>query len=385
MLRIAIFTYSTQPRGGVLHALSLAEALHDAGHDVVLFALSEHKRGFVRPPRCPFVLFDTAEPAGDVRTFVQGAIATYVECWDPATPPFDVYHAHDGISGNALATLAERGHIPGFVRTVHHCDAFADPVVAALHDRAIVRASRLYVVSPMWRRRLAERYGRAASIVPNGVDPVRFAPANGTRRAQLRAEFGSGTGPLFVTIGGIEARKNTIAALEAFALVRAVQPAARFIIAGGASVFSHSAYRRAFDARRAELGAVAAGVKIAGVLPDERITALLQAADALVFPSLVEGFGLVVLEALACGTPVVASAMPPFTEYLRDEHALLVDPRDPRAIAAAMLRAGEPAVAARLATRGRAAALRFGWDAAARAQLSAYAAPRIVEREAVGA
>jgi glycosyltransferase involved in cell wall biosynthesis len=164
-----------------------------------------------------------------------------------------------------------------------------------------------------------------------------------------------------------------------------VKPSARFIIAGGASIFTHAEYRRAFEARRAELGPAVQGVEIAGVLSDERITALLQAADALVFPSLVEGFGLVVLEALACGTPVVTSAIPPFTEYLHHSDALLVDPRNPRAIAAAMLRACEPDVASRLGARGRELALRFGWDAAARVQVAAYAAHGAAELEAVRA
>jgi hypothetical protein len=52
-LRVALFTYATQPRGGVLHALALGEALHDLGHEVVLHALDDGGRGFIRAPRCP--------------------------------------------------------------------------------------------------------------------------------------------------------------------------------------------------------------------------------------------------------------------------------------------------------------------------------------------
>ena len=164
--------------------------------------------------------------------------------------------------------------------------------------------------------------------------------------------------------------------LEALALVRTTHPEARLVIAGGASIFTHSAYRRAFDARTAELGLDGGAVVIAGVLRDEQIVELVRAAHALVFPSLLEGFGLVVLEALACATPVVTSAIPPFTEFLTPDTALLVDPRDPAAIAAAMLLVLDPTVADDLAVRGPALARRFTWQACADAHVRAYDALR---------
>jgi glycosyltransferase-like protein len=380
-LRIALFTYSTQPRGGVLHALALAEALYDMGHRVVLHALDDSGRGFIRTPRCACVFVPVEPSRAAILPFVRGRVAAYVDAWDAATPAFDVYHAHDGISGNALATLVERGVIADFVRTVHHLDDFGTPEMAALQARAIVSARRVLVVSELWREHLAAEYGIAAARVSNGVDLARFGPPAAAERAQLRARLGYGTGPLFVTIGGVEARKNTLRTLEAFARVRARLPDARLVIAGGASVLDHSAYRRAFDVRAAELRLCSdPSIELAGVLPDERIVALLRAAHVFVFPSLIEGFGLVLLEALACGTPVVTSALRPFTEFLQPGDALLVDPHDSAEIARAMLHALEPPVAAVAQQRGPAVARRYSWAASARAHVAAYGFPSASQR-----
>jgi glycosyltransferase-like protein len=371
-VRIAEFTYATQPRGGVLHALALSEALTDLGHDVVLYALAEDGRGFPREPRCRCVLVPNHARRGDILDFVRGSIDAYVEGWDARTPRFDVHHAHDGISGNALATLAQRGRIPGFVRTVHHLDDFTDRELAALQDRSVARAAACLVVSEIWRDRVGDSYGVAATLVPNGVDAARFAPVPAAERARLRAVFGRG--PLFVTIGGIEPRKNTLALLEAFARVQVSEPETCLVVAGGASVFSHAAYRHAFDARAAQLGLAGTGaLVVAGVLSDDEIVDLLRAANAFVFPSLVEGFGLVVLEALSCGTPVVTSNIAPFTEYLAAGDAQMADPRDPASIAQAMLRAIQPLSAMRASVRGPAVARRFDWTASARAHVRAFA------------
>jgi glycosyltransferase-like protein len=372
-LRIAVFTYGVQPRGGVVHALSLTEALCRRGHDAELFALDDTGRGLFRAPECR-VTYVPVEPsvslaAGEKEiplAFVQRRIEAFVDAFGPAMNGFDIYHAHDGIGGNALATLAASSAIGGYVRTVHHIDDFPDPTLATLQDLAILRADRCYTVSALWQRELAERYDLESDVVPNGVDVARFSPVAPERRAALRARLGIAGEPFFVSIGGVEARKNTLGLLEGFARVLVARPDARLTIAGGSSVFDHGTYRRAFDERLAELGdAVRDAITIAGPLPDDEIVALLRAADALVFPSLVEGFGLVLLEALACGTPAVTSQRAPFTEFLSEEDAVFVDPLAGASIAEGMLRALDPAVATPLRAHGPSFAARHTWDASA--------------------
>jgi glycosyltransferase-like protein len=373
-LRVALFTYATQPRGGVVHVLELGRALHERGHTVVLHALDASGRGLFRPTLCATCIIPVDPmPNATTLAMVRSRIASYIEALAPDGEHFDVYHAHDGISGNALANLTERGVIPGFVRTVHHLDAFADPELAALQTRSIAAARACFVVSDVWRTRLRERLGRDAVVVPSGVDAVRLArPADDVRRA-LRCSFGFGDEPVFATIGGIESRKNTIAILEAFARVRVDLPQAALVIAGGASVLDHESYRAAFDARVAELG-LGAAIRLLGVLDDDGIARVLHAADTFVFPSLVEGFGLVVLEALAAGLPVVTSAIAPFTEYLGGADAYFAQPDDVASIADAMLRASGADARERARRAGPALAERFTWDASARAHLPVYRA-----------
>ena len=375
-LRIAIFTYGVQPRGGVVHALSLTEALVELGHEAVLFALDDTGRGLFRAARCPVVLVAVEKIAGEsFGAYVRRRIDAYVDAFESADMDgFDVYHAHDGIGGNTLATLCERGAIDGFVRTVHHLDDFIDADLAALQDRSVRAAERCYVVSALWQRKLEERMNVASDVVPNGVDLARYAPIGVAERDAMRVRVGVvGNAPLFLSIGGIEARKNAIGTLEAFARVRSVRPDARLAIAGGASVLDHGIYRSSYEARASELGLhFGREVVVLGALPDADLLRLMHAADALVFPSLVEGFGLVLLEALACGTPAVTSNIAPFTEFLGPEDALFVDPLDPAAIAEGMLHALDPLVASALRTRGPLVAARHTWAASAVVHVDRY-------------
>jgi glycosyltransferase-like protein len=307
---------------------------------------------------------------------VETRIADYIRHFEIADHRhFDVWHAQDGISGNALATLRERGLIRGFARTVHHVDSFADPRLSALQTRAIMSADRLFVVSRLWREWLSEKFGRIPHLVGNGVDTARFSPVPDDNDTALRALVQlPADARVFLAIGGIEKRKNTIAILEAFCIVHARHPSACLLIAGGASLLDHDAYQAEFARALAASGLPASVVVCAGPLPQALMPALYRAADALVFPSVKEGFGLVVLEAMASGVPVVTSRIAPFTEYLDDGDVLWCDPGNAASIATAMTAAlDEPARGAVIA-RGFAVAARHDWSRVAQAHLPAYEA-----------
>lgn len=373
-LRIAILAHSTNPRGGVVHALELGDTLCRLGHDATVHAPDPSGAGFFRDTRCRTVSV-LASPVGrDVTAMVETRVADYVRYFEPAERRgFDVWHAQDGISGNALATLKERGLIAGFARTVHHVDSFADPRLSTLQARAIASADHLFAVSHLWRDWLAREFDREPHLIGNGVDTGRFSPAADATDATLRARLNlPGGAKVFLAIGGVEKRKNAVRILEAFRILRAGHPSSCLVIAGGASLLDHDDYQAEFAATSAASGLPDGAVICTGPLPQALMPALYRAADALVFPSIKEGFGLVVLEAMASGVPVVTSRIAPFTEYLGDGDVAWCDPHDPASIASAMAAVLDGR--ASIVARGFAVAARHDWTGTAHAHLPAYEA-----------
>lgn len=367
-LRIALLTHSVNPRGGVVHTLELARALHESGHDVTVFAPARENEVMFRATPFPVVLA-RVEGKRDVAQMVDERIRALKASL--ASQVFDVYHAQDSISGNALADLKEEGAIRGFIRTVHHLDRFDDARLAHWQQRAWRDADEVLCVSETWTRTMRETYGIDASTVTNGVDVSRYsAPVD---CGPLRERFGiSGCGPVVLAVGGIEERKNTSMLLEAFALLRAAKPSAQLVLAGGASLLDHDAYARRFLSRAAQLGLTAGAggtpIVITGPLDDAAMRALFRIADVVAMISLREGFGLVALEALASGRPVVVSRIAPFTEHLDDRTCVFADPHDSYDIARALTDTGgidfDHAVPALLK--------RYAWQDSARRHLDIY-------------
>jgi glycosyltransferase-like protein len=378
-LRIALLTHSTNPRGGVVHAIELGDALQALGQQVSVVAPDPGARGLFRATRCRYEPVPAAPCGGGLAALVRQRIGEYVAWFKrPEASRYDIYHAQDSISANALAVLAQRELIPGFVRTVHHLDHFDDPELDAWQRRGYQDATTVLCVSRLWQRTLAQQHGVDAAQVDNGVDMARFTPPSAATVAgdiALRRRLMLGDGPVFLAVGGVEARKNTVAILQAFLRVRRVSPGARLVVAGGASLLDHSAYASRFLALAQEAG-IAPGpespVTVLGRVADVDMPRLYRCADALVFASLREGFGLAVLEAMACGTPAVVSRIPPFTEYLPDDACAWADPEDPASIAAAMATACNAQVASRLRAAGRAVAADYTWSRTARQHLDIY-------------
>ncbi|HEY0234289.1 MAG TPA: MSMEG_0565 family glycosyltransferase [Afipia sp.] len=372
-MRIAMLTHSTNPRGGVVHALELAEALVAIGHEVVVHAPDPAGKGFFRKARCGTVSVK-AEPitTGTVTDMVELRVQEYVDHFENETArKFDVFHAHDGISANALATLCERGLISGFARTVHHIDDFEDARLSALQQRAITAAQRHFVVSDLWKRKLFTRFALESVVVGNGVDLRRYSPTLDGREAAVREKYGIGGGPIFLAVGGIEERKNTARVIDAFKQVACVHTDAQLVIAGGASILDHHWYRSAVRDALAASQLRANSVIETGPVDDDDMPALYRLADALIFPSLREGFGLVVLEAMASHVPVITSQIAPFTEYLSDE-VVWCDPASVNSIANNMLVALTEPLRSRLIARGAATATKHSWTKTAERHLASY-------------
>lgn len=377
-LRIAILTHSTNPRGGVVHALSLGEALTDLGHDAVVHAPDPGGQGFFRAARCRTTPVAAQPVSGSTIELVGARIADYQRHFaTPAACDYDVFHAQDAISGNALTTLMRRRLVPAFVRTVHHLDQFADPQLAYWHDRAIYEATTLLCVSRLWQDTLRRDFGLDADTVGNGVDTSAYGPLAAVEDDMLRREWGIGPGPVFLSVGGFEERKNALRIIEAFALVRAQQPQAQLLVVGGASLLDHASYqarcRAALDGAGLEVGPGRAVIRT-GPVPQAAMPSLYRIADALVFPSLKEGFGLCVLEAMASGTPTIVADLAPFTEYLTANDTLFVDPENVWAIAGAMAAVLGPDRRRHLSAAGPAIAKRHSWRSCAAKHVAAYAA-----------
>ena len=376
-LRVALLTHSTNPRGGVSHCLALAEALTTLGHEAVVHAPDPGRRGFYREARCGTVAVPACRVASrSTADMVEQRIGEYWEWFRaPDHRTFDVYHAHDGIGGNALADLTAAGLVPGFIRTVHHLDRFADPRIEARQVRAVTAADSVLCVSDLWAETLKHDYGIAAHRVPNGVDTTIFSPRPEAADQRVRAAWGLGQGPIFLAVGGLEPRKNSLCLIAAFAAVRARHPAAQLVVVGGASVLDHNEYTQRCAAAVVDLGLDTGAVRpvvITGPVPQSDMPALYRVADTLAFPSLVEGFGLAVLEAMASGTPVVVSRIAPFTEYLADADAFWATPTDTDTIAAALEASLDPDRRAPLVQRGQRVAARFDWASSARTHLARY-------------
>ena len=377
-LRIGLLTHSVNPRGGVVHTLELASALSAQGHDVTVFAPATNGETLFRTPPCRVVYAPViGSQAGTVALVDARIRALKRSVLEHGTSAFDVLHAEDSISGNALAELKEEGAIHGFVRTVHHLDHFDDPRLAAWQERAYRDADQVLCVSDTWTREMLSRYGIAAVTVPNGVDATRFTSPMLSTDEAIRQRLGLGTGPLILAVGGVEARKNTLALLDAFAAVRKVFADAQLVVAGGASLLDHDSYTRRFIQRAAELGLSIGpqeSIVVTGPLDDAAMPALFRSADVLAMVSVREGFGLVVLEALACGTPVVASASAPFTEYLDSDTCCWATPTATDSIAEALQHVLNGEHATDFTHAVPALLARFSWAASARRHVDVYRA-----------
>lgn len=378
---VALLTYSTKPRGGVVHTLELAEALADLGVPVRVVALGDPAVGFFRPVRAPVTLVPGPAGAADLEAKVAGSI----DCLEAvltevvAATPGVVLHAQDCISARAAARVRDAaGECVPVVRTVHHVDDFTSRVLLDCQRAAILEPDVVLAVTEVWREILAADYGVAPSVVPNGVDVTRYADGSPARAAELRASVGATDRPLLLAVGGLEPRKGSDNLVRAVAAARRRSGLAPILaVLGGHSFQDYRAYHDAVLAELPGLGLeLGRDVVEVGTVPDADMPAWYRAADALAFPSVKEGFGLAVLEAMSAGVPVVTSDLPVFREYLvAGRDALLVPVGDVGALADALLAVlTDDRLRAALVAAGHAVAQRFTWAASARRHLEVYAA-----------
>jgi glycosyltransferase-like protein len=354
-MRIALLSYSTKPRGGVVHTLALAEALAALGQDVTVWSLGrDGDTGFFRAvdPRVRLSVVPFPSVAGEaVGARILRSIEVLRSAFDPSA--YDIVHAQDCISANAAGRC---------IRTVHHLDQFTTPELAACHERAIVKPFAHLCVSAAVAAELFAGWGIEASVIPNGVNSARFAvAASGTPDAVAgRAAWVRRLGRYILTVGGIEPRKGSLELLEAYSLLGATD--LQLVIAGGETLFDYRDYRSRWEKRAADLGVAPV---VLGPVDDLSLPSLVAAASVFAFPSIKEGFGLAPMEALAAGVPLVVSDLPVFREVFRDAASYAVGPVE---LSQQLLRAPENGQQ----QIGRDLAATYTWEAAARAHLEFY-------------
>jgi glycosyltransferase-like protein len=374
--RIAILTYSTRPRGGVVHAVHLAEELHRLGTPVHLFALGDPAAGFYRQVAAPHTIAPAPAPAPTLEERVFASVDALRDALSMQAPGFDIAHAEDCISARAATEIGTGGHPWLVARTVHHVDDFTTEALIDCQRRSILEPDVVFVVSVYWRDLLRSGYGVEATVVGNGVDADRFSRPAAFDPEPVRAAVGARDRFLFLTVGGIEPRKGSLQLIEAMAELKATLDVPPVLaVVGGHSFQDYAAYRSEVFERAASLGLeLGRDIVIVGTVDDDTMPGWYWAADGFVFPSVKEGWGLVVLEALASGLPVVTSDLPVFREYLTDdENASLVPAGDARRLARAMRDLiCDRDLRRRLGARGPEVARRFSWEASARDHAEIY-------------
>jgi glycosyltransferase involved in cell wall biosynthesis len=236
---------------------------------------------------------------------------------------------------------------------------------SALLLESVGRAARVITASHATKRLLVSHAKVPAEkirVIPLGVNRPAAVLSPEERRRE-RARILGGDGEMVLSVGVIQTRKNTLNMLKA---LKTLPPRYKLVLSGGDGYGSEAVHE---FIRSESLGE---RVKLLGHTDDARLARLYQAASVFLFPSLEEGFGIPVLEAMASGAPVVTSNVSSMPEVGGDA-ALYVNPHDPADIAQKVLQAAEnSALRERLIPRGFVRAAEFTWRRTAEATLAVY-------------
>ncbi len=237
--------------------------------------------------------------------------------------------------------------VPRALRAADHIIAISEYTASGLMDRYDVPRERINVIYP-------------------GVDAT-FTPQRDKQAIQQVMRAYELEQPFILAVSTIEPRKNYTRLIEAFAAATRQSEGPRMLIIAGRKGWL---YEDVFAT--VERYQLASRVRFLDYVPEEQLPALYHAATALAMPSLTEGFGMPVVEAMASGTPVICSTGGALPEVAGDA-AMLVAPDDVAALADELARVtADVALREQLIARGLARAQRFQWEAAARAHFAVY-------------
>ena len=363
-MRVAMLTYSTRPRGGVVHALKLAERLSNLGADVTLYSLARSDdpvslAGYFRKVKVPYEIFEY-EWHSDLVIRLERMIDSY-----SYGLPRDatVYHAQDCVGGTALSRMKARGLIAAPIfRTIHHIDDFSEPRLFEFEKHAVGLAEHRFVVSKFWQRELRNEYGFDSVVTYNGMDASDFSDLP-PRNAKT---------PTVLFVGGLEPRKGLEYLIRAMERVADVVPDVR-LVAVAKTGFRGTDQWLTYKSLAERLNIVGR-IDYSESVDESTLLQFYSNCDVLVLPSKTEGWGLSLMEAMICGKAVVASRAGGIPELVRDGlDGILVDTGDVRWLAEAIVNLlKNPELRQRMGASGKERAAQFSWDRTARIVLDSY-------------
>lgn len=370
------------------HVHALSHALSLQGHDVVVLTQGPAGTPAQEPAVAgrPRVQRAVLQPGGpdvyaDTAAFVdrlQGALVAAAEPllaqWQP-----DVVHGHDWVVAGAAASLVASGSGP-LVATVHateaglyqgHLDTPFSQRRHAVEQRLVAQATRTIVCSSAMHDEVVRALGAdpvRTVVVPNGVD-VQAWQTTPADREQARRALGLTPGePLLVLVGRLEWEKGAQDAIEALALLAEEGVVAHLALIGNGG-------RREDLANQAVHRGVASLVHPLGRMEDAHVAHLVAAADVALVPSRYEPFGIVALEAMAAGTPVVVTNTGGLPDLVEDRvSGMVVPPAAPAELASAIgyLLADTPGREALAAAARERVRTRFTWERVAATTVEVY-------------
>ena len=287
---------------------------------------------------------------------------------------YDLLYSHYWLSGEVACLLRPRlaagwahiAHTLGVVKNRRLAGgARPEPASRIQIEGEIARQADLMIASTADEGEvLVKAYGadpERVVVVPPGVDLSTFQPMD---RAQARRTIGYGGGPMLLFVGRLERLKGVEIAIRAVALLNDREhPDLRMVIVGEDSREGDESEKERLKAIASELG-VRDRIDFVGSVAHHELPYFYAAADACVMPSYTESFGLVALEAQACGCPVVASDVPGLRSVIRDDvSGYLIDGDDPAAYAERIGRLlADPDATRQMGRRASLLAQRFSWN-----------------------
>jgi glycosyltransferase involved in cell wall biosynthesis len=290
--------------------------------------------------------------------------------WAARQHHLDIVHDPTGIFPLALTSSRK-------VVSIHDVFSYVSPETSTAADRLIYR---------LWLPLAVRRTDAVITVsLQSKKDILRYLPVRADMMTVIPEAAGSNFQPMprvnvetilkkngidfpyILYVGSVEPRKNLLRLLKAYARVRESLSGRKLVVVGARNIWLSTPLTE--EIRRLN---IEPWVHFTGYVEDEDLPAFYNGADVFVFPSLYEGFGLPVLEAMGCGTPVITSNVSSLPEVAGDA-AVLVDPYNIEGIASAMQQVLEdPHLSNELREKGLARAKQFSWERTARETIAVY-------------